>query len=87
MKNFTLAETEPHAGHLGLFIDYPKDLVSAPLWWHKRGLSKTASGYGGKIESSYKISFEGRLYRIYHTCYGNASSAWFTSKGRKVYVN
>lgn len=90
MKLFTTQDTTPHgavAGALSLSIEYPKDLHSAPLWRHRQGLQKTASGYGGKIESSHKLSFNGRLYRIYHTCYGNASSAWIKAKGVTVFVN
>jgi len=91
MKPFTTQDTEQHgaiADARSLYLDsYPQDLVSAPLWWHKRGLQKTASGYGAKIESQYKISFNGKLYRIYHTCYGNSSSAWFKVKGQTIYVN
>jgi hypothetical protein len=87
MKPFTTADTQPHAGHLGMFIDYPNDLVDDPLWYHKQHLQQTASGYGAKLTSQYKVSYNGKLYRIYHTCYGNASSAWFVAKGQKVYVN
>lgn len=90
MKHFTTQDTNPHGcvnGALSLVIDYPQDLVFSPLPWQKRGLQKTASGYGAKIESEYKLSFNGKLYRIYHSCYGNSSSAWIVSKGTKVFIN
>lgn len=87
MKPFTDNDLVPYAGHSGLFINYPEDLIYDPLPWQKRGLQQTTSGYGAKLTSSYKISFNGKRYRIYHTCYGNASSAWFVAKGRKIYVN
>lgn len=63
------------------------ELVMCQLPWQKRGLQQTASGYGAKLTSSFKIDFEGKLYRLYHTCYGNASSCWFTRKGERIYVN
>lgn len=88
MKEFTEKDLVPHAGSVGLFLgDMHKELVRDELPWQKRGLQQTASGYGAKLTSSFKISFEGKLYRLYHTCYGNASSCWFTVKGRKIYVS
>jgi hypothetical protein len=88
MKEFTEKDLVPHAGSVGLFLDdNHNDLVLSELPWQKRGLQQTSTGYGAKLTSSFKISFEGKLYRLYHTCYGNASSAWFTVKGRKIYVN
>ncbi len=63
------------------------ELVDAPLWWHLRGLSQTASGYGRKLTTPHKINFNGKLYRIYCTCFSNAGSCWFTVKGRKLFVS
>jgi len=63
------------------------DLLYEPLGWQKMGLQQTASGYGGKLTNVYKINFNGRLYRLYTTCYSNVGSVWFTVKGRKIYVN
>jgi len=63
------------------------DLVDCPLEWQKRGLQQTSTGYGAKLTSRYKIHFEGKLRRIYHTCYGNASSAWFIFDGGRIYIH
>jgi len=90
MKQFTFDDTREHgcvAGAKSLSIDYPQDLKSDPLDWQKRGLQETASGYGARLRSTYKIHFEGKLRRIYHTCYGNASSAWIKVRGVKVFIN
>jgi len=62
------------------------DLLHDPLDWQKRGLQQTASGYGAKLTSSYKINFEGKFYRLYVTQYGNAGSTWFRVRGRKIFV-
>lgn len=64
-----------------------EDLIDAPLDWQKQGLQQTASGYGSKLTSHYKISFEGKLYRLYVTIYSNAGSTWFRVKGRLIFVN
>ena len=55
--------------------------VHTPLWWHKQGLQQTASGYGGKLTSAYKTEYNGRLYRVYHMCYSNASTAYIVVLG------
>lgn len=63
------------------------ELVHCPTDWQKMGLMETASGYGARLNSGYKISFNGKLYRVYTTIYGNAGSSWFKVKGRKIYVD
>ena len=64
-----------------------EDLIDSPLSWQKEGLQQTASGYGRKLTMREKISFEGKEYRLYCTCFSNAGSVWFVSKGRKIFVN
>jgi len=62
------------------------DYVHAPLWWHERGLSQTASGYGRKLTSPYKVPYGGRLYRVYMTQYGNAGTAYIVVKGERIII-
>lgn len=62
------------------------DLVYSPLSWQLRGLQQTNSGYGAKLTSFHKINYNGRLYRLYQTCYGNCASSWFRCRGRKIFV-
>jgi hypothetical protein len=47
------------------------DLIEAPLWWQKKCLSYTASGYGVRIPTRYKIKVGGRLRRVYAYCISN----------------
>lgn len=82
-KNFTNADL---VNNDHLYVDRD-DLVNAPLWYHLQGLQQTASGYGAKLTHSSKISFNGRLYRLYTTIYSNAGSVWFTTKGKRIYVS
>jgi hypothetical protein len=86
MKTFTDNDLQPWAGSYGLFADR-SELVDAPLWWQSKGLQQTATGYGSKLTMTQKINFNGKLYRLYCTCYGNAGSVWFIAKGKKIYVN
>lgn len=62
------------------------EMVFAPLRFHRAGLQETVSGFGARLTTPHKIQFNGRLYRIYCTCYSNAGSCWFTAGGRKIYV-
>ncbi len=85
MKQFTFKDALPWAGHLGLCAK-KDDLVYSPLAWQKLGLQETATGYGAKLTSPYKINFENRLYRLYATCYSNNGSTWFKVRGQKIFV-
>lgn len=86
MKQFTLKDCQPWAGHLGLFADR-SELVQKLTPWQEMGLQQTASGYGRKLNSGLMIHFEGKLRRIYTTCFSNVGSSWFTFKGQTVFVN
>ena len=46
----------------------------SPLWFHLRGLSYTASGYGERIPTPYMVRVAGRWCRVYAFCISNAST-------------
>ena len=52
------------------------------LWWHKAGLQYTASGYGGKIPSTWMVRLPGdKIWRrVYVAQYGNAGTAYVEVK-------
>ena len=56
------------------------------LWWQKHGLMYTASGYGPKIPTRYKVRYNNRLYRVYSACFSNCSSEYIIIKGEKTSV-
>lgn len=89
MKQFTLADiSRSESDFPSIYTEeYRTELAHRPLPWQVQGLQETRTGYGARLTSPYKIHFEGKEYRLYTTCYSNASSTWFTYKGRKVYVN
>ena len=62
------------------------ELIDAPLWWQKQGLSQTRSGYGSKLTMRYKINFNGKLYRLYCTCYSNNGTVWFVANNVRYVV-
>lgn len=93
MRQFTDTDVQPwlasdNSGRI--LIGSRDELVDAPLWYHKKGLQQTASGYGSKLTSRYKINFNGKYYRLYTTIYSNSGyyrSTWFKVKGRTIYVD
>jgi hypothetical protein len=56
------------------------------LGWQKMHLSKTASGYGGKIPTSYVIRDGKKTKRVYCTIWSNSGSCWFFRNGEKVFL-
>lgn len=86
MKNFTANDVvNRDSSFPRLYVDR-NDLVDAPLAWQALGLQPTRSGYGTKAMRE-KISYCGRLYRLYATCYSNAGSVWFKCFGKKIYIS
>lgn len=63
------------------------DLIENPLWFHKRGLQETRSGYGSKLRMPYMIKHENRTYRVYCQIYSNVGSTYILSKGKRIYVD
>jgi hypothetical protein len=62
-------------------------LIDAPLEWQVKGLCETATGYGSKLTTRYKIEHNGKLYRVYASCYGNCSSLYIMEHGKRIYLN
>ncbi len=57
------------------------DHRDTPMWWHERGLSYTASGYGRAIPSRYMVRWEGRWRRVYVCQISNAGTAYIGKPG------
>lgn len=60
------------------------DYIDAPMWFHKQGLRQTASGYGRKLNTGLKLSFNGRLHRVYCSIFSNSGTNYIISKGRRI---
>lgn len=63
------------------------DLIDAPMWYHLKGLSQTASGYGRKLNTGLKLNLNGRLYRIYCTIFSNSGTNWISVRGERIVVS
>lgn len=82
MKHFTDADVDER----GRIYCSREDLEYAPTKRMLEGLQETASGYGARLNSGLKISFNGQMYRIYVTIFSNCGTSWFIAKGRKIIV-
>ena len=56
------------------------ETIDAPMPHHLRGLSYTASGYGDKIPTTYKVKFNNRWHRVYCRIFSNCGSLYIVSK-------
>ena len=71
----------------GMIICLKADLSYDPPKWMAQGLQETASGYGKRLNSGYKIKWMGKVYRIYVTIFSNAGTCWFKVKDRRIVVS
>ncbi|ATE86352.1 hypothetical protein Sf18_gp78 [Shigella phage Sf18] len=56
------------------------------LDWQVAGLQKTATGYGKKIPTSWKVRYLGKLRRIYQDVYSNSGVSYIIVSGKKLYL-
>lgn len=69
------------------YLDEPYELIERLLPWQKLGLQETASGYGRKLTSTRCVKLpDGRVRRVYVTCYSNVGSAWIILDGQRRYL-
>lgn len=57
------------------------------LHHHKLVLQYTASGYGRKIPTRYKVKYNNRWYRVYICIYSNSGTSYITVKGNNYVVS
>jgi len=68
------------------YKETPSHLIDAPLWWHLEGRSQTATGYGRKLTTPYKVEHNGRLYRVYCVCFSNSGTLYILPGGVPLYL-
>jgi hypothetical protein len=66
-----------------IYVD-ESEYIDAPMWYHKRGLMQTATGYGAKLNTGRKIKFNNREYRVYCACFSNVGTLYIIVKGEKI---
>lgn len=48
------------------------------MWWQEKGLHQTATGYGRKLLTRYKVYYNGRWRRVYCCCISNSGTCYLT---------
>ena len=61
-------------------------IIERPLQHHKLGLSYTATGYGSKLPTRFMLRYNGRLYRVYSSCFSNVSREYIVVNGQQYGV-
>lgn len=61
-------------------------LIQSSLPWQERGLMETATGYGSKLTTIYKINVSGKLYRVYCALFSNAGTCFITLRGERIII-
>ena len=58
------------------------------LWWQKKGLSYTTTGYGRKIPTRYMVKIPGsnRWRRVYCCIFSNTGTCYVTGPGGKDWI-
>jgi len=72
--------------HTGRKLD-ETDLLDHPLYCHRHNLMQTATGYGSKLATQYKVKHNNRLKRVYCRIYSNSGTLYIMSKGTKLIIN
>ena len=63
------------------------ETIESPLWFHLKGLMQTATGYGSKLTTQYKVKHNNRLYRVYCHCFSNCGSLYIIVKNNRIFLN
>lgn len=62
-------------------------LVSAIVYDRYPPIVRSATGYGGKLPTAYRVRYDGRWRRVYAMQYGNAGSAYITVAGAPAFLD
>ncbi len=54
------------------------------LWWQKRNLMYTATGYGKRIPTTWKVKHENRWKRVYCCIYSNSGVCYIEKNRKKI---
>lgn len=68
----------------GPFRTIEVEAKERPTWWQKRGLSYTATGYGRRIPTRFKVKVNGRWHRVYCCIFSNSGTCYIESGRRPV---
>jgi len=86
MKLFTTSDIDTKGSFPRISCDR-EDLKYDPVWYHKRGLMQTSSGYNRKLSTEWKLSLNNRLYRVYCCIFSNSGTRYILVNKKWVIVD
>jgi hypothetical protein len=87
MKAYIQTHSTHPDGARDSFATVPADVKYAPMAWHEKGLSFTATGYGSRIPTAYIVKFNGRWRRVYCRIYSNIGTTYIRCGAERYIVN
>jgi hypothetical protein len=75
-----------HVFYLADFVEMPLEVKVKELWYHKRNLMQTATGYGNKLTTEWMIKIEGRWHRVYCRIFSNIGSPYIIWRKREYII-
>ena len=70
----------------GFEATVPFEAKESPLLCHELGLMQTATGYGNRLASPYKVKVRNKWRRVYYVCYSNVSTFYIGKPGFWEYI-
>jgi len=64
-------------------VEHKEDI----LWWQAQGLMPTATGYGSKIPTTWKVKHNNRWKRVYCRVFSNIGSLYILSGANEIAID
>ena len=64
-----------------------EDLIENPLWYHKKNLQETISGFGHKLRTEYMVMHNNRKKRVYCSIHSNSGTLFIMQGKEQIIVN
>lgn len=85
--NFETVKSGPYTGEIVRLKCCGPAVMVRELWWQKRGLSYTATGYGAKIPTRYMVrTIDQKWRRVYCAIFSNVGTTYVMHGKQKTIV-
>ena len=72
--------------HNKLYVN-KSELIYKPLWFHKKNLMQTATGYGLKLKTEYMYKYKGNAYRVLYANFSNSGTFYIRTKEQDIILD
>lgn len=87
MKSNGVVEVITHNGRYKKRYVDRSDLIESPLWFHKKNLMQTSTGFGKNLKTEYKIKHGTRLCRVYYSNFSNSGIFYLKTKEGNIILD